>query len=1709
MNNDQFDSNMIEGSVDLSNPPENMDVPLDSYPYDTNELDRVELSELSLQEALGQLTPAEIQEAPPEMLEPANFSDEEDNTQTPVSKFLLDQISQIDAEARLKNPNAKPIDLQTAFPKNTQTQWFADYNAAALDGNAPGKKLVSKLNGFFFTAEEDPTIALQQFGLRDDLIKDYAQHFDMSYFGNTKSRTKNNGNSNGFKSYVMHLKDPTNPESLKVLDEVMAAKHAAIQAKLDRSYDLDKAVEHLTQKAHSIIDEEVKKTGVVPFVGSDESMFLNPGAIYAEIKKKVPEVDGLYAIEPLASKGNKVTYSGYSESLESYFEDDLKICKLTTLDPVALPQEKLEQLVAEKLELGTAREHLASTPTEALIQQIKNLSDDPAEVAAPAEAAPKQAATPNDNVFPMQGGKQNRSQDRSGFDNDEYGDDSHFNRRKRGRDNEVEEPDSLAKITLESLSKITQATLAAIIALAQLIMQTLMALLQALARMCGMNIASPSKLPDNPLLTYNKVIDRMKVSNGPAQDVENTKDLKPEDAIADLTNALDEDIANDEKLKSEYELSDVKPLDKIQLSKEALQNLSAEDRARLDKEADLLLSNLSDEDRKYYLDKIEIKAEHAFAADLDSKLSEPLVYDERFGVLLATADKVEFNGEHYGVVSAAVVGGELLYAIAKDNESGNYDINFVKAGELTLKEHNAINFDNLANLKNHIAEQLLEKFPAEEGKIEKLAILDRADLKGHEITIAELNNQTSFISFDKLGFDTTPISVDELIKDNHALVNELYYSLPQLHHDKTGELNASTKKNSHPFFGRMLDLNDLVDAKLSNGDISIRGSVIGAYEANTDLYYQLMHEGQLYSVKADEVSLIAPNGGNLSDEQLALASSTNRKGKAFRKEVLPAEHASIANAIKLLAPNDEAGFDQSFQYESSNSIIRFGNSNLGVVPLNVDDKGAYIGAGKLITMPSNDGTSLSFMTFGETTNPVDGMKRAIAFEVENTLVGLRPKAASNSRMVQINLDDPELKITTAGINNEDLKAFARQARNIYENGSLRRVASVVGYYANEAKARLLGEDNQPLKIAREAFVQNKVAMGILQEKAGLTPQAPLVDVGLKANLANSTFFMDQVSKIIESPESRSYTPSQGLATSNPVDIVSYSMNYEHNPVMPMSVNELISNYSPLMQPSVAGVENVDTATSVVAEPVVHAAPKETLTYQGVNLDQLSAVRVQRGLDGINVEDGKLVLKHNMNNKDSVRNTMHFALNGHVNDHGYGKFNDASFAIIAPLAALAEANALGGVGAADTWVYAKENEIVIPQATLVMPSHIEIPEVLQGSDIKILQYEEGASALETLANRNAAITQELAERDSPQFNINMHNWDGVQFSHEDQLALSQRFGYSDALPSNHESSPDGQLETVFSQIDSLVAKKLNGESEYYNSNNGQWYLVDDKLDVLKSEVSEIVNRLPNEDVRQHYLAAMGKRMELMNNSVQLAMESMNNQAIKADVQLEGIRNEEAKKLASLASAYVSGNPQEIEKNPLVLELLSEKNRITESYTSLQSEAAGFNSTLQAIGLAQINSLSETEIGLLKDALSSENLSLHLDNLRDSVDDFSNDFSDHIQLLNQQLMDAGENVPFSTLDEQSSNALIHLNESLQEDIRNKAQGVDQVQNLVQKMEFINQNTVEEIHTHLPSFEMQDQYKLQQQIEKLGGAFTPQNHQDQYEQRKSLNSSLDNSY
>lgn len=1815
---DVVDSGAFEPNTDLGRnmgePPADFEVPFEVYSQEIDRLPQEDQADLSLHEALGNLTHADIEKGPPEFLDETQFP--EDQSHTPVSQFIMNQISKMDAEAKQKNPNAREVNLQTAFPKNTQSQWFTEFNKQSIESNEVGKKLIAKTNGYFFTGDEDPSKALAGMGVKGELIEEFAGHFEMSYFGNTRASTKNNNtNPNGFKSYVMHLKDPTNERSLEILSEVMAAKHQVIQAKLDKSYDFNKALDVISNRAESIIKEETQKTGVPPFVGSKDRLFLSPGALYAEINEKAPELKGLYIIEPLAVKGNKVSYAGYSEGLESYFEDDLKVCKITTKDPSKLSQADLESAVIQKLDLDLTQGHVAKVPADALIQQIEILSNETPEPTTDQLAPVETKKLDGQDNSPLI--NEDSSKDFEENPKEQNDDESHFNRRKR-KEEEAEEPDSLAKITLDALSKVTQATLAAALALVKLVFQMLMELIKAFGRLFGMNV-SPSSLPDNPLLTFNNTLNRMRVYNGPASDVENTKELKPEEATADLTDALDADIANDAKLKSEYELSDVKALDKIQLSKEALENLSIEDRARLENDASTLFNGLTDEQKQEYLNKISIVTQHNISDEISSKLSEPLVYDERFGVLLATSDQVDFNGQKYGVVSAAVVGGELLYSIAKENETDNYDVQFVKADELTLLEHNAYNFDNIANLKNHINEQLAEKFAEHNGKIDKLEIVDRNDLKGHEITIAELNNRTNFIGFEQLGFDTTPISVEELIKDDMALSNELYYSLPQLHQDKTGVFDAPSKNNAHPFFGRVLDINDQVDGKLSNGDITIRGSVIGAYESDAELYYQVLHNNQFYSLKAEDISLISPNGGDLTPEQISLMKASGSEADHFRTGSIPPHHASSATVVNLLSQADDNGFNKSFQGYSHNEVVVQGGSNIGVVPLERDTDGDYIGAGKLVSITDRVGSKSHFITLGETINPKDGMKRSVAFEVDNTLIGLRVKPAGESRLVQLNLDDPALKVVTAGLKNEDLKVFARKARKIYENGSMRRVANVVAHYANEAKSRILGENNEPLAMAQESYLQNKVALSLLQEKAGLAPKVPLMDMGLSANLATSKLSVDQVQKIIDQPDSRNHVKSQDVVYTNPSDLVSYSLGLTKNPVLDtLSVNDLILNYStqpkdlaeqliapamdsldakvPVVEPpttealsaEVPVAENLivetPTAEPLVAEVPVVEAPitnthiAETLSvdvpivetpttntpaaealgseapvvehrttelpdidapdFQGVNFDQLNLVRVQRGLDDIEVRDGNVVLKHNIDHENSVRNTMHFSLNGHVNDHAYGKFNDAKYAIIAPLAGVAANNTIGGFGAADTWFHAKDGEIVVPQPTLIMPSSAEIPDIFDNTDIQVAVYFEGSTPEETLANRNAMIATALSDRGSPQFDINMHNWNGRSYSAEDQLAVSKFLGSEAVLPNNHAQSIDGQLENSFSYLDSLVERRNNGEIEFLNTNNGQWLQVEDGIASVTSNIHEAINSIKDESVRQHYLDAFEKRSNAehlvveknleatskpLESLVQREIEDTNpilpepevieelaaHQGPVLSSEITSIENNDAQKLATIASAYVSGQPVGIADNQKVLNILSEKQRLAENFDLLTEQAEKFDVVLRSVGLVSFDNLNSSDIGFLKDALSNDGITLHLNNLRDSVDDFSLDYAEHIDALNGYLTNVGQDINFETLNEDSVNTLNSLNESLKADLIEKANGADQVQGLVKKMDLIQQNTPDAIQALLPEIDKDGASSFSKQMEKLDSVFANQIPQYSKENAQILEANLGPSF
>src|SRR5471032_163930 len=88
---------------------------------------------------------------------------------------------------------------------------------------------------------------------------------------------------------------------------------------------------------------------------------------------------------------------------------------------------------------------------------------------------------------------------------------------------------------------------------------------------------------------------------------------------------------------------------------------------------------------------------------------------------------------------------------------------------------------------------------------------------------------------------------------------------------------------------------------------------------------------------------------------------------------------------------------------------------------------------------------------------------------------------------------------------------------------------------------------------------------------------------------------------------------------------------------------------------------------------------------GLPVPELLAVRVQDGLHGLTADAQGARIAYQ---RDSVRNTLHFSLDGMVGDHAYGSFNQdaqgnlkGSVVIVAPLSGLPTP---AGLGQVDTW-----------------------------------------------------------------------------------------------------------------------------------------------------------------------------------------------------------------------------------------------------------------------------------------------------------------------------------------------------------------------------------------------------------------------------------------
>lgn len=203
------------------------------------------------------------------------------------------------------------------------------------------------------------------------------------------------------------------------------------------------------------------------------------------------------------------------------------------------------------------------------------------------------------------------------------------------------------------------------------------------------------------------------------------------------------------------------------------------------------------------------------------------------------------------------------------------------------------------------------------------------------------------------------------------------------------------------------------------------------------------------------------------------------------------------------------------------------------------------------------------------------------------------------------------------------------------------------------------------------------------------------------------------------------------------------------------------------------------------------------------------VRVQDGLHGMQCSDsGHLLLGCN---QESTRNTVHFAFDGLVSDHAYGRFNvhpDGSLkGKVVIVANPDEMPTPAGLNQADTWfrMSAQTDEsggmtrqLDVGKATVIAPVGVDVP---AGVDVR---FYDG-----TLKGRDAAVAQVLSDQGVQQRAIGFRSW--ADCSEGDSLlwalAASKQLYPRSAGHIHvgmHDTSLDGELETVgiSRKIDSL-------------------------------------------------------------------------------------------------------------------------------------------------------------------------------------------------------------------------------------------------------------------------------------------------------------------
>lgn len=1127
-------------SIDLSNqnnvPPQPS---LDESMFDPNVAnfyqDFDNFDDLAAENAIPLNQP--MQDVPDHILEStaATMVPDSDLKLTDFSLFLNGKYDDLNEIAKLKNPSAPPIGHDSVFEKNIQSQWFVDYNKLKAENGETEKMLLCKANGLFYSDRDTPETALKDFGFDDNEAKALAPHMDFTFIGNTEIRgSKGKGIQRGqFKTFVLNLKDPTSPESVEALAKIVAQKTKHVQSHIDKTYNLDKAKEKILSRVNGLVDAETAKTGTAPFVGVGPALFLNNRAVYERLSE-IPEIKDKFKIEPLDVNGNKITYTGFSEGLNSYFDAEIKLHKVVTKDPLALPQSELEHIISEHLKdekepLLVIPEHDDNKIIEKQHEKSLGASNtvDNVQIKDGIPAKPKNTTLESSEFVP---GKQKINEGNPGNISEEFEDDGDRRRRKRPDNNQRM---SFGEIALRATQKIAEKSLKALLRLAQMIAMALLALLQSILALGnrGMTKAFGTKpyfeYPDmTKTFRKNEFISNLfeNKKGGPSNN--NEKELGEKN---DIKAALDEVFADqkpsDPKLENTPENNLAKQMAVLGASTELdlLKNASVnaeklDDHVKddLSAQANQDLSSLSEDEKKAILATVSIPAAHQFGEDLPSKVTPTLMFDDTHGVLLGKCDEVLLeDGTKAGVLSAYDVGGSLYYAVANESEDKNYNLNYVEASALTLLGHNKVTFDNESNLVAQADNAVIENYQQEhDGKIQKLDILDYAAPQENAIGVDELASRLQLLTHTENSELKQINFLDEF--EGSGLKKRFDESLIyQVHHDQTNSLVVDPiHGQTHALFGKLLDVNDLIEAKLPQSGMMVEGAVTGAYVHDNQLYYSLLTDKNSYNLPAGDITLTKRNGGQLS------ASALQDKLIAQEwPENISREHKKGATPIILSHADASEGFNHKHSINKGAWVRTEPTDMLGQVGVKAllkNEQDEYIGANKIYSVIDND-KKRYFLSIGQTEEPT-GQKHSIVLEVKKNKLSpgsFSPLDASKTSLQSLDMDNPSVVIEKNG----GLTGFSSiidHTRDMYESGSNKVKASLINTLANDISGKVNTNEHA------ESFYKDKVIASAVLAESALNAFVNKDEniLGLDANLSQTKINDQDIAQSLNHPESQ-------------------------------------------------------------------------------------------------------------------------------------------------------------------------------------------------------------------------------------------------------------------------------------------------------------------------------------------------------------------------------------------------------------------------------------------------------------------------------------------------------------------------------------------------------------------------------------------------------------